>query len=169
MSQMPQKKIVLKRGHQCWRHLRLYYFAETYLNGFLPTVVVIVFQLMFRTYLQDDQQLRISWVMSNNRCYHIGIQIHDFLAFVDHKHQEICSLLPVRKIKSNAVNTFHQFFHNMTSDNLFLRLYIFMKSKKKEAQGNFQLVLHSSKIAQYYFFLFVLSQFLLKMQPTKYK
>ena len=83
---MPQKKIVLKQGHQCWRHLRLYYFAETYLNGFLPTVVVIVFQLMYRIYLQDDQWLRISWVMSNNRCYHTGIQIHDFLAFEDHKH-----------------------------------------------------------------------------------
>ena len=55
MSKMPQKKIVLKQGHQCLRHLRSYYFAETYLNGFLPTVVVIVFQLMFRTYLQGDQ------------------------------------------------------------------------------------------------------------------
>ena len=106
MSQMPQKKIVLKQGHHCWRHLRLYYFAETYLNGFLPTVVVVVFQLMFRIYLQDDPWLHISWVMSNNRCYHTGIQIHDFLAFEDHKHQEICSLLPVRKIKSNGVNAF---------------------------------------------------------------
>ena len=109
MNQMPQKKKILKQGPQCWRHLRLYYFAETYLNGFLPTVVVIVFQLMFRIYLQGDQQLHISWVMSNNHCYHTGIQIHDFLAFEDHKHQEICSLHPVRKMKSNAVNGFFIF------------------------------------------------------------
>ena len=135
MSQMPQKKIVLKRGHQCWRHLRLYYFAETYLNGFLPTVVVIVFQLMFRIYLQGDQQLRISWVMSSNRCYHTGIQIHDFLAFEDHKHQEICSLHPVKK--SSQMLAFHQLSQNMMSDNLFLGLFFSSKIKERRSTGHF--------------------------------